>query len=67
MRTDDTAWLVAYNFAKQESKTVLTSRGEGHGTIEIPADWKGDGIGCDLFFASNQDDAISDGKFLGMV
>lgn len=67
MRKDDTAWLVAYNFAKQESKTVQASRGEGHGTIEIPTDWKGDGIGCYLFFASNQNDAISDSQFLGIV
>lgn len=67
MRTDDTAWLMAYNFAKQESKTIQTSRGEGHGTIEIPANWKEDRIGCYLFFASNQDDAVSDSQFLGMV
>ena len=67
MRTDDTAWLVAYNFAKQEPKTVQTSRGEGHGMIEIPANWKEDGIGCYLFFASNQDDAVSDSQFLGIV
>lgn len=67
MRTDDTAWLVAYNFAKQESKTVQTCRGEGHGTIEIPDDWKEDEIGCYLFFASNQNDAISDFQFLGIV
>lgn len=67
MRTDDTAWLVAYNFAKQEAKTIQTSRGEGYGTIEIPADLKEDGIACYLFFASNQDDAVSDSQFLGMV
>ena len=67
MRTDDTAWLVAYNFAKQESKTALTSRGEGHGTIEIPANWKEDKIGCYIFFASNQDDAVSDSQFLGTI
>lgn len=66
-RTDDTAWLVAYNFAKQEVKTAQTSRGEGHGTIETPADWIGDGIGCYLFFASNQDEAVSDSQFLGMI
>lgn len=67
MRTDNTAWLVAYNFSKQEVKTAQTSRGEGHGTIETPADWIGDGIGCYLFFASNQDEAVSDSQFLGMI
>lgn len=67
MRTDNTAWLVAYNFAKQEAKVDQTSRGEGHGTIETPADWIGDGIGCYLFFASNQDEAVSDSQFLGMI
>ena len=66
MRADDTAWLVAYNFAKIEGKTVQASRGEGHGTIEIPADWKEDEIGCYIFFASNQDVSVSDSQFIEM-
>lgn len=67
LQVDDTAWLVAYNFSKQEAKTARQDRDLGHATIEIPDDWNGDEIGCYIFFSSNKDNKVSDSQFLGVV
>ena len=67
LQVDDTAWLVAYNFSKQEAKTARQGRDLGHATIEIPDDWNGDEIGCYIFFSSNKDNNVSGSQFLGVV
>lgn len=67
LQVDDTAWLVAYNFSKQEAKTARQDRDLGRATIEIPDDWNGDEIGCYIFFSSNKDNNVSGSQFLGMV
>lgn len=67
MQVDDTAWLVAYNFSRQEAYVACQDRNVGHETIEIPRDWNGDEIGCYIFFSSCVDNKVSDSRFLGMV
>lgn len=68
MQVDDTAWLVAYNFSKQESMITCQDRNIGHEAIEIPFDWEeGDEIGCYIFFSSCGDSKVSDSQFIGMV
>lgn len=67
LQVNDTAWLVAYNFSKLEAKTARQDRDLGHDTIEIPDNWKGDEIGCYIFFASNKDNKVSDSQFLGVI
>lgn len=67
LQVNDSTWLVAYNFSKQEAKTARQDRNLGHDTIEIPDDWNGDEIGCYIFFASHKDNQVSDSLFLGMI
>ena len=68
MQLDDTAWLVAYNFSKQEAMTTCQDRNIGHETMEIPFDWGGgDEIGCYIFFSSCGDNKVSNSQYLGKI
>ena len=64
---DDTAWLIAYNFTKQEVKALQANRKDQKDILEYPNRWKGDKIGCYIFFASNETDDTSDSQFLGTI
>lgn len=64
---NDTALLIAYNFSKYQAKTSQSYCKEKYGIIELPDNWKGDKIGCYIFFASNTDNKVSNSLFLGMI
>ena len=64
---NDIALLIAYNFSKYQAKTSQSYRKEKYGIIELPDNWKGDKIGCYIFFASNTDNKVSNSLFLGMI
>ena len=64
---DDTAWLIAYNFTKLEVKALQANRKDQKSVLEYPNRWKGDKIGCYIFFASNETNDTSDSQFLGTI
>lgn len=64
---DDTAWLIAYNFTKQEVKALQANRKDQKGVLEYSSRWKGDNIGCYIFFASNETDDTSNSQFFGTI
>lgn len=66
-QADDCAVLLVYNFTKQQAISVQSCRSDRKGTVKIPDNWKGDKMAGYIFFASIENDAVSNSQYLGMV
>lgn len=63
---EDQAILLAYNFTKQQGISKVVCRKDKKGSIKIPVMWKGDCIACYIFFASTENEEVSDSKHLDL-
>ena len=63
---EDQAFLLAYNFTKQQGISTQVLRKDKKGCITIPQKWKDDDIACYIFFASTENKEVSDSKFLSL-